>query len=360
MNAGRSFLCWLVAACFGSAAALAQAPGDPILPKHVTPATLKAVERGLGWLKKSQSSDGSFSALNDGAAYPVSMASLAGMAMLATGSTTTRGPAADEIARTVRYVSACARPTGMLSGPSQESGRPMHGHGFALLFLATVHGMETDPAARERLAPAIRRAVRLVDAAQSPLGGWTYVPASGDEGSVTVTQIQALRAADAAGFVIPDRTFRRAVRYLEICQEKDGGIRYSYGQRMGGGSGGSASRLPISAAAVATLYNAGEYESPIAKRCLAYVVEHLGKGNPFNESEGSGHSFYMNLYAAQAFYQAGDKYWDSYFPRARDALLREQKEDGSWAGDDVGRVFGTSIALIVLQLPYKFLPVYQR
>ena len=87
----------------------------------------------------------------------------------------------------------------------------------------------------------------------------------------------------------------------------------------------------MSAAAVATLYNAGEYESPIAKRCLAYVVEQLGKGQPFNANEGSGHSFYMNLYAAQAFYQAGDKYWDSYFPRARDALLREQKPDGSWA-----------------------------
>src|SRR5262249_57158211 len=113
----------------------------------------------------------------------------------------------------------CAGPNGLIPGPGSDSGRPMHGHGFALLFLATVHGMETDPAARERLAPAIRRGVRLVDAAQSPFGGWTYTPGGGDEGSVTITQIQALRAADAAGFVIPERTLKRAVRYLELCQE---------------------------------------------------------------------------------------------------------------------------------------------
>jgi hypothetical protein len=66
------------------------------------------------------------------------------------------------------------------------------------------------------------------------------------------------------------------------------------------------------------------------------------------------------LYAAQAFYQAGDKYWSNYFPTARDQLLRQQAHDGSWPGDGIGQVYGTSIALIILQLPYKFLPIYQR
>src|SRR5262245_13760502 len=203
MTARNRILALFAGAAVLAARAPAQAAGEPILPKHVDQRTLKAVEKGLAWLKKAQSSDGSFSALTDGSAYPVSMAALAGMAMLATGSTTTRGPAADEIARTVRYVTSCARSNGIISGPNYESGRPMHGHGFSLLFLATVYGMETDPAARERLAPAIRRGIRLIDASQSPVGGWTYTPGGGDEGSVTVTQIQALRAADSAGFVIP-------------------------------------------------------------------------------------------------------------------------------------------------------------
>jgi Prenyltransferase and squalene oxidase repeat len=342
------------AAAGPGARASAQAPGDPILPKHVTPETVRAVERGLAWLRKAQSSDGSFSGSPDGSFYPVAMASLAGMAMLASGSTTTRGPAADEVARTVRFLTANARSSGLIASSTSDSGRPMHGHGFALMFLATVQGMETDRALRERLNPVIRRAVRLVDSAQSEIGGWTYTPGAGDEGSVTVTQIQGLRAADAAGFVVPERTMKRAVRYLELCQCPDGGIRYAYGTAHGG------SRPPISAAAVATLYNAGEYDSPLAKRCLDYVSKQLDRSNPITGRNPGGHAFYMNLYAAQAFYQAGDQHWDRYFPRTRDALIRSQAENGSWMGDDVGHVYGTSIALIILQLPYKFLPVYQR
>ena len=57
---------------------------------------------------------------------------------------------------------------------------------------------------------------------------------------------------------------------------------------------------------------------------------------------------------------AGDAYWDIYFPKARDQLLSMQAADGSWNGDGIGTVFGTSIAAIILQLPYKYLPVFQR
>jgi hypothetical protein len=36
------------------------------------------------------------------------------------------------------------------------------------------------------------------------------------------------------------------------------------------------------------------------------------------------------------------------------------KAEGSWDGDGIGKTYGTSIALVILQLPYKYLPVYQR
>ena len=92
-----------------------------------------------------------------------------------------------------------------------------------------------------------------------------YIPGGGDEGSVTVTQVQALRAAHNAGFTVPRGTIEEAVRYIDRCSTREGGISYSLG------SGGGGSRLAISAAAVATLYNAGEYDAPVAKRCLDYV-----------------------------------------------------------------------------------------
>ena len=37
-----------------------------------------------------------------------------------------------------------------------------------------------------------------------------------------------------------------------------------------------------------------------------------------------------------------------------------QQPDGSWMGDGIGQVYGTAIATIILQLPYKYLPVFQR
>ena len=142
-----------------------------------------------------------------------------------------------------------------------------------------------------------------------------------------------------------------AADYLEKCRTPEGGIRYSLGS--GGGP-----RLPISAAAMATLYNAGQFDSPIATDCLKYVWDQFRATDQW--SKGGGHDYYTHLYASQGFYMAGDTYWDAYFPKTRDQLISMQGEDGSWNGDYVGQVFGTSIAVIILQLPFKYLPVFQR
>ena len=127
---------------------------------------------------------------------------------------------------------------------------------------------------------------------------------------------------------MPKGTIEEAVKYLERCQTPEGGIQYSLGS--GGGP-----RIAISAAAIATLYNAGDYDSKLADLCLAYVKKQFDQQKG-NWSKGGGHDFYTHLYASQAFYQAGDKYWDDYFPSARDQLLRMQARDGSWQGDGIG------------------------
>ena len=72
-----------------------------------------------------------------------------------------------------------------------------------------------------------------IERAQSSAGGWIYTPDSGgDEGSVTVTQVQALRACRMAGIVVDKKTIDRAVDYIKKCQNPDGGISYSLGSRV--------------------------------------------------------------------------------------------------------------------------------
>ena len=75
---------------------------------------------------------------------------------------------------------------------------------------------------------------------------------------MTVTQVQALRAADA-GFLVPKGTIQDAVQYIDrCCSTPEGGICYSLRNF------GSGPRLAISCAAVATPVNPGEYDSPVA------------------------------------------------------------------------------------------------
>jgi Prenyltransferase and squalene oxidase repeat len=321
-----------------------------VLPKHVTPETLRAVIKGMDYLAAQQSDDGSW-IVGGGEAYPVAMTGLAGTALLAHGDSPTRGKYSKNVQGAVEFLVRCATPNGLLTGPTQDSGLPMHGHGFALMFLACVYGMISKEGLRQQVGAAIRKAVALTSQGQSGQGGWTYIPGAGDEGSVTVTQVQALRAAHNAGFLVPRGVIEEAVRYLEKCRTPEGGIRYSL-------SSGGGSRLPISAAAVATLYNAGQFDNAIATDCLKYVWDQYRSSDEWNK--GGGHAFYTHLYAAQGFYMAGDQYWDGYFPKAREQLIAMQAPDGSWNGDGIGQVYGTAVAVIILQLPFKYLPIFQR
>jgi len=196
------------------------------LPKHVTPETLVSVKKALDFLAKNQSGDGSWSSASDGSTYPLTMTSLAGMAFLANGNTPSRGPYADSVRRAMRFLMQQTTPSGLLMAQNGGNGRPMYGHGFSMLFLSCAYGMETDPSLRKRLATILADATKQTSRAQSALGGWTYTPGSGDEGSVTVTQMQGLRAVHNAGFTVPKATIEKAVRYLEVCRTTEGGIRY--------------------------------------------------------------------------------------------------------------------------------------
>ncbi|MEZ6197104.1 MAG: prenyltransferase/squalene oxidase repeat-containing protein [Planctomycetota bacterium] len=326
---------------------------DRMLPRHMKETHVRSLDKGLEWLKRAQSSDGGFTSTEDGTAYPIAMTALAGMAFLASGSTSSRGAYADQVKKTLRYLMKFQRRNGLITGPSEDNGRPMFGHGFALLFFATLYGMENDADIRTDLADKIRKAIRLTSIGQSDAGGWLYYPGGGDEGSVTITQVQALRACHNAGFVVPEKTLRLAIKYLERCKTSEGGIRYSL-------SSGDQTQTPITCAAVATLYNAGQYDSKLALTCLTFVREKFKKMKTWDGGGIGGHAYYSHLYASQAFYTAGDEYWAEYFPKFSELLLKQQKDDGSWTGDGVGPVYGTAIATLLLQLPYKFLPIYQR
>jgi len=319
----------------------------PVHPEGVTRDTRKAIANGLKFLVLQQNRDGSWRTGGQYGSYPVAMTGLAGLALVASGSTTVRGPFAKEVRRAVSYCLSRQGPSGLIAA-AEEEGRSMYGHGFASLFLAQVYGMEEDMTRQARIRAALIRAIQLTVRAQSRDGGWFYVPESmSDEGSVTVTQMQALRACRNAGLHVPKATIDRAIKYIERSQNPDGGVSYSVRSR--------GSRPAISAAACAVLYNAGVYDSKAAHKCFAYAWRTCQP-----TISASGHYYYTQLYMAQACWQKGGKWWKKYYPKVQRYLLRMQKGNGAWQGDQAGLVYGTAIALLILQIPYNRLPILSR
>jgi hypothetical protein len=331
--------CLAAAACTGPAAAADQAVD-------------RAVAGGLDWLVAQQSRRGSWTA-NEGR-YPTAMTALAGTALLMEGSTTTQGRFAEPIRRAVDAVVARARPNGLIGDPKTDD-RYTYGHGFAMLFLSQVLGEEEDERRREELVRILQKAVEFSGRAQTKDGGWGYVSAKDgndfDEGSTTITQVQGLRGCRNAGIPVPRETIDRAIAYIHHCTMADGGVQYS--SKGGGG------RPAISAAAIACLFNAGEYDDTHVPRMLEYADKHLGSigNNTF------GHWHYAHFYYAQVMYREGGRRWESYRDQVEKKLLAEAERDRNgtcWTQGYIGPVYTTATNLVILQLQGAALPIYQR
>ncbi len=313
------------------------------------------VARGLEWLAKRQSGQGSERGLgrwtaNNGR-YPTAMTALAGMALLGEGSTTTQGKYASNISRAVDYLVSKSQPNGLIGDPWQDD-RYTYGHGFAMLFLSQVLGEEEDFERREQLVDVLTRAVVFTGRAQTDAGGWGYVSAKDghgfDEGSTTITQVQGLRGCRNAGIPVPREIIDKAVAYIKRCTLPDGGVQYN--SRGGGG------RPAITAAAIACLFNAGEYDSEYVPKLQAYCKKNLSNIS----NQGFGHWHYAHYYYAQVRYREGGKSWEEYRGQMCARLVREANPDGSWSQGFIGPVYTTAINLTILQLENAALPVYQR
>jgi hypothetical protein len=312
----------------------------------------EVVARGLDWLAARQSRRGSWAA-NEGR-YPTAMTALAGTAMLMEGSTMTQGRHAPPIRLAVDYLVDKARPNGLIGDPASDD-RYTYGHGFSMLFLSQLLGEEEDERRREELVGVLSRAVEFSGRAQTKDGGWGYVSAKDgndfDEGSTTITQVQGLRGCRNAGIPVPREIIDKAIAYIHRCTLPDGGVQYS--SKGGGG------RPAISAAAIACLFNAGEYDDTHVPRMLAYAGKHLGSisNNSF------GHWHYAHFYYAQVMYREGGDAWDTYRRQVEKRLVAEAQQDRDgvfWPQGYIGNVYTTATNLTILQLDRATLPIYQR
>jgi hypothetical protein len=163
-------------------------------------------------------------------------------------------------------------------------------------------------------------------------------------------QIVALASAQEAGILVPAQVIKKAIGYVKKCQHPfEGGFSYTPGSRS--------PTLSSSAAGVMSLLMCGDRKSKEVKKGLEFI-----RRLPEENFEETKFYSYAHYYAVQAMYQAGEAYYQEWYPKIHDALLKKQQADGSWPGigGESDPAFGTPMAILTLGVPYRFLPIYQR
>jgi squalene cyclase len=120
-----------------------------------------------------------------------------------------------------------------------------------------------------------------------------------------------------------------------------------------------ASAWPRTAAGVAALFYAGIYDDQSIERGLDYLTRTslpTGNGGPL----GQAHYFYGHYYAVQAMYLAGGERWKIWWPAIRDELIARQELNGGWNDQQAGEAYATAMALIILDMPKRYLPIFQK
>lgn len=319
------------------------------LANEITPELNAAVERGFRALAALQGKDGAWGGMRF--ERHVGVTALAGIAFLSDGNLPGRGPYASNVERAIDFTLSAVAETGLIAEDTSHG--PMYGHGFATLFLGEVYGMTAggpNTPQATRLYEALVKACRLIVETQNAEGGWRYNPVPNDaDVSVTICQIMGLRSARNAGIEIPKATIDRAVEYVRACQNPDGGFRY---QMMSGGSA-----WPRTAAGVASLFYAGIYTDDAIDRGVGYL---FNTAAPNRGLPPGSHYFYGHYYAVQSMYLAGGDNWAVWWPAIRDEIIALQTSDGSWDDSYAGPAYGTAMALIILQMPKRYLPIFQK
>ncbi|MEE2889248.1 MAG: prenyltransferase/squalene oxidase repeat-containing protein [Planctomycetota bacterium] len=312
-----------------------------------------AIRRGIDFLVEQQNGIGAFSS-----SFPVAVTALSGMALLGGGAEYGVGKEGAALERAVDYLVAPVRADerGYLKDRGETRSR-MHGHTYAILFLCQVVGQLPTPQREEQLRKVIRSGVDLILSCQTVEGGWGYEPTDPlDEASLTVCCLQSLRAAKDSGFAVPAEPITRAIQYLKKCCTDDGSFRYSLTRSTGRTS------FEITAASLSTLNAAGEYALEERRKGMEYLrrsIESAVRGRKGAFQAATNFPFYGNFYVGQVLQQSRGAVWKRWSESVWPRVLQLQKDVGSWESR-FGDEYGTAMALLILELPLGYLPLYDR
>src|SRR4051812_40397685 len=149
---------------------------------------------------------------------------LALLAFLGSGNSHVHGPYQDNVRRGLDFLLRSQSTDGSLFGDATLYAQ-MYCHSMATFALAESQAITGD----RRIADAVTKAVNFSLSAQNTsTGGWRYRPGDTGDSSQLGWQIMALTSAQRAGIEVPDQTWLRVERFLQTVRRGNAGGLGSY------------------------------------------------------------------------------------------------------------------------------------
>jgi hypothetical protein len=321
----------------------AQDSPPPSTGCELTPAARTAIRFGIKWLVANQNRDGSWGCHRN-EPPSVALTSLSILVLMADGSSPQRGPYAKPIRRGLDWIRKNKSRSGLMAAFDSTAMGPVYEHACATLMYATLYGMarrgpgyqtDEDLRAREVLSDALAKLEKL----QLPSGGWGKMRGRAADPGVSAMAYLAIRTGYSCGLE-PSRA--------------DLGKLLEYGRTVTSNS----NRVYQTACAVRLFAGQKDGQQDAAKATSKLLAKKLGQDyGKMSEWD------YM-----AAFYSVGgmihkdrSESWKFWYPYVRDFLVRIQQPDGCWIVEYClhCKAFATTLALLSLQMPGRYLPSTQ-
>lgn len=224
-------------------------------------------------------------------------------------------------------------------------------------------------------------------------GGWRYEGAvdstffsyaPGDT-SVSGWQMLALKSAISAGFSCPPEVFYKAGFFLDAVQSKNNTLfRYMARTQEPESKMWGTTAIGVLMREYIGWEKKPRYMSKATRRLAGWFDEmyddwKLAKNGTVENRQGKQlfsegrfrYNLYFAYYASLALHHAGGAAWHKSFAKTRDFLIETQNrgevnphEKGSWLFHDLymndgGRLLNTALSVLILETPYRYLPMYK-
>ena len=312
-----------------------------------------AVDKGLGFLARHQSPDGSWDSPGNGKSSGIT-----GLCMLAFLGAGHKADSRDKYGNVITRAATFLIDTGadglFINSKTvpRDRGGQFYSHCIATLALAeaaSVGGYGRGRSAARTGVDTILKAQKVAKPSEHR-GGWRYSRVSADSDlSVTGWAIMALIGGRHAGASVPRVALNDAARYVKGRSVPDG---FNY---VAGGKGAG---LAMTASGALSMQFCGYGNDP----SVAAALKTVKASRP---APGSGADYYYIYYATQAMFQKGGVDWQYWNSSCRDYLVELQDKDGGWplglaTGEAAaGRYYSTALSVLTLEVYYRYLQLYE-